>query len=156
MSTGRKHTKSPGTGRILGGYLAACLTSAVAVGVVFGFLIEVRSTRSEWRIGTTFSDTIGLTVYIAPVILSLTFLPAILFILWSEKRAEQRLVVHAGAGIAMAIIGSLILPLAAKGVTFQGIAGLAVSFLPAGLVAGVTYWVIAGRRAGAAHLPSNS
>jgi uncharacterized membrane protein YdfJ with MMPL/SSD domain len=68
-------------GRILGGYLAACLTSAVAVGVVLGFLTEIQSIRSEWRILTTFSDTIGLTVYIAPVILSLTFLPAILFIL---------------------------------------------------------------------------
>jgi uncharacterized membrane protein len=103
-----------------------------------------------------FSDTIGLTIFITPVILSLTFLPATLFILWSEKRAEQRFVVYAGAGIAMAIIGSLILPLAMKGFTFRGVAGLAVFFLLAGLVAGVTYWVIAGRRAGAAHLSRNS
>ena len=154
MSASRKHTKFPGRGRILGGYLAACLTSAVAVGAVFGFLIQIRSTRTEWRIGTTFNDTIGLTVYIAPVILSLTFLPAILFILWSEKRAEQRLVVHAGAGIAMAIIGSLILPLAAKGVTFLALPDLQFPSCPRPSRR-VTYWVIAGRRAGAAHLSSN-
>lgn len=156
MSADEKHAKPSGQGRILGGYLLACLTSGIALGATFAVLAEIGSSRSQWRIGMMLGDTIALTIFTAPVVMMLTFLPVIPFVWWTEKRAERRFIVHAVAGIAMAALGSILLPLVMKGFTFQGVTGLAVFFLFAGLVAGATYWLVAGRRAGAGCLSRKS
>lgn len=145
-----KRARSLRQGRALGGYLLACLTSGVVLAIVFVVLIEISSSTPKWRAARLFGDVIGLTMFIAPVVMTMTFLPTVLFVWWSEKQAERRFVVHAGAGMAMAVVGSVLLPFVMKGFTFQGVAGLAVYFLLAGFVAGATYWLISGRHAGVA------
>lgn len=150
MSEDEKRARPLRQARALGGYLLACLTSGILLAMVFAFPIGISSTTPEWRAARLFGDVIGLTMFTAPVVMTMTFLPTVLFVWWSEKRAERRFVVHAGAGMAMAVVGSVLLPFVMKGFTFRGVAGLAAYFLLAGFVAGATYWLISGRHAGAA------
>jgi hypothetical protein len=150
MSAGEQHSKPSRQGRIFGGYLLACLASGVALAIASVVLNEITSLsiKPKWRIGVMFGDAVTLTFFIAPVILTATFLPATLVGWWSERRAERRFVVYALVGMLMAIFGSTIFFSSVPDFTIRGFAPQWIMYGPAGFIAGATYWLIAGRSAG--------
>lgn len=150
MSADEHRSKPSRQGHIIGGFLLACFTSGVALAIVFVVLNEVSSTliKPKWRAGRMFGDVIALTAFIAPVILTATFLPASLVVWWSEKRTERRFGVYALAGILMAIIGSTIFYAGVPDFSIRSFAPQWMLYGPAGFIGGATYWLVAGRRAG--------
>lgn len=159
MSTDKKLAKFFGQFRPLAGYLLACLTSGFVIGIGIAALENIsRTTPKPWDAARLFLDATALTLFTAPVVMTMTFLPVILFVWWSEKRAERRFIVHAVAGIAIAIVGSISLfwLLGARDFTLRNISAFFVFYCPAGFMAGSTYWFVAGRRAGAVNLLQNS
>jgi hypothetical protein len=89
--------------------------------------------------------------FVALFIGYLAFFPALLFIAVAEALARRDWLYYAlsGGGVALVIVGAA---LVAGG---EGAAFPALSFVGAGLVGGIAYWLAAGRRAGAwLHGPS--
>lgn len=146
MNAGRTHLTPSRQIRILSGYALACLTSAIVLAMIFAVPARLSSSRPQWQAGGLLGDVAALTIFIAPTIVALTLLPAALFVWWAEKRGVRRFIAYAGAGMAMAVLGSTVFFWKVDGTTLLGTVFRSTCFILAGFVAGATYWLVAGRR----------
>lgn len=141
---------APGTlRRVLGGYLLACLGSGLLMGAV---LVASSAATGSLSGGTTLRVVPALLIYISAVIsafiIPLTFLPATLFVLWSEARGKREWITHSAAGIVMAGVGLLAFECFPNGKEISRDPIILISALTGGILAGTIYWLLAGRHAG--------
>ena len=132
--------------RAFGGWLAGCAAASVILyASMFAF---IGRTPRDYNVDLTSMALVGL-VYILPIIFVITVVltgfPAA-FVVWLSEKFELRSMRFFGAaGVAIAVIVNGVLALLAM---LSGVAPyLRVSwqFLVAGLVAGLIYWVVAGK-----------
>jgi hypothetical protein len=81
-------------------------------------------------------------------IIPLSFLPATLFVLWSEAGRKRRWIAHLGAGIVISGCGLLAFEYLPNGKEISRDPTVLISAFAGGILAGTIYWLIAGRHAG--------
>lgn len=85
MSTDKKRAKSSGQFRPFLGYLLACLTSGLVIAIAIAVMENIsRTTPKPWDAARLFRDAIALTLFTAPIVMTVTFLPAVPFVWWSD------------------------------------------------------------------------
>jgi hypothetical protein len=144
---------APGTlRRVLGGYLLACVGSGLLIGTV---LFASSTATGSIPSGNTLQIMPALftLIYVSVVItvffiMPLSFLPATLFVLWSETGRRRRWIAHSGAGIVISGCGLLAFECLPNGREMSRDPIVLISVLAGGILAGTIYWAIAGRHAG--------
>ena len=135
--------------RALGGWLAGC--AAASVILYASVFVFIGRTPRAYNVDLAFMGLVGL-IYILPIIFVITVVltgfPAA-FVVWLSEKFELRSVRFFGAaGVSIAVFVNGVLALLAM---LSGVAPyLRVSwqFLVAGLVGGLTYWLVAGKHIG--------
>jgi hypothetical protein len=115
---------------IMAGYAAASVAAGFAIALVFS------SAGLKGAVMPTFAGAIErlgefyvLTVLVSAFVLALAAVPSAALIFFAERRSERSTFFYAAAGTCV-------------GLLFFGV------FAPAGLIAGLIYWAVAGRHAG--------
>jgi hypothetical protein len=127
--------------RTLGGWLAGC---GAATAVIYGTLVILAGLLS----GDGSTRPMGISALpfltVVPSVFAFTMVvsgsPAALTIWLSRRFRIRSLAFFCGCGAAIGVVGQAVL--------FQWIAELGLLFAVAGCAAGLTYWLIAGKRAG--------
>lgn len=137
--------------RVLGGYLMACFMA----GIVIGCFLTVPAV-SDPGSSLSLSDSMFLAVVhvgmATAFVVFLSFIPATFMIFVTELWAIQSRAVYLATGLVTSIV-SLIISLLWSGshrlhTPLRVLEMWGLMMCVAGLVAGYTYWKIAGRRAG--------
>ncbi|MCO5066962.1 MAG: hypothetical protein M9924_21590 [Rhizobiaceae bacterium] len=89
-----------------------------------------------------------LSIVASGFVFVLTFIPAAIFIVWSEARSYRKCGVHVAAGIGMSILAILSLHATNGGSDLASTPDAIAGMLGGGIVAGAVYWAISGKRAG--------
>ena len=121
---------------ILGGLFAAC--GAAAIAMMLG-RPDLTCSKVDFVCGAIF---VGLSL----IALAVTALPALLLVLYTEARSVRSVFVYLSFGMVVSSLPPLRPPLVetiGSVVTLQNL-----TVMVAGAVGGLTYWAIAGRRAG--------
>jgi len=120
---------------LVAGYLASVFVSGLVLNIMLSFTSD--------GTGQMMSDTVYFPVVLLAVALY-TALPSLLFVLLCEKKAIRHPAFHVAFSTLLAFAGFPLL--------FQSldpdILVMALYVSPAGLVAGLVYWYIAGRHSG--------
>jgi len=140
--------------RVLDGWFRGCATATATLGAVVLFLIirDFGSIEQALNI-TCFMALLALPLTMILTCL-LTALPAGLVIWFSERLSIRSGIFYAGVG---AVIGVLIFALIIKGLSATPVVlpqsaivvPFSIVFGVAGCLAGIAYWFVAGRHAGA-------
>ena len=135
--------------RVLGGWLAGCAAATVTI---YALVIVVLGMRLGGDAkGLVAVSLVGL-VYAVPIIFIETFvlsgLPAVLVIWMSEKFQLRSSLFFGGAGAAIGGLFDVLLHVVSRGHTAGKPATGSLLFAVAGLMAGLTYWLVAGKHAG--------
>ncbi|QCI64426.1 hypothetical protein [Phreatobacter stygius] len=145
---------------VLGGYAGACIVAglvllACAAGFASGNLpvSEARPRAGLEDLGSLYLALCLVSVYIGV----LALLPAAAIIAYAERRGLRSPLFYGGAGAvaAVTVVGAVLLVLLLAGApqreVFRGASPLfrlLLLFAAPGLAGGLTYWLIAGRKAG--------
>ena len=139
---------------VLGGYIGACIAAGLALAIAYVVNPGYRS-----PIGASGLDQVGffyaLTGFASIVIGMFALLPTLPFLIYTERHGVRSPVFYVVAGILVAVLAFIsYLTLFGTGPTAPAVEVTArdsvaiIIFAPAGLVAGLTYWLIAGRSTG--------
>jgi hypothetical protein len=135
--------------RAFGGWLAGCAAATV---IIYAFvLIRFSAFPPGYNVPPA-SFALASLIYVLPIIFVVTLvlsgLPAVFVIWFSEKYRRRSALFFGGAGAAIGLLISdiLVLVLSKGPPSFPPRIGW--QFLVAGLVAGLTYWRVAGKHAG--------
>lgn len=134
--------------RALGGWLSGCAAATVTLYAIVIFALGM--VPGGEAVGLAAVAILGLA-YVVPIIFITTFVlsgfPAALVIWFSEKFRLRSILFFGGAGVAIGVlIHSVLTHVALRGLALQSTVGS--PFVVAGLVAGLTYWRVAGKHAG--------
>ena len=161
-------------GRIAVAYLVASSVAALAIVALVAampFIVDIISPEMKifespalrsYAFGKLFLETAVLFPIIMTVVLSVSMPAALFFIVHGEQTSQRRLPFHAIGGIITSIVG--LVGLAVLDVIDKYFAGMGLQFeyllkalwpplfpvigMIAGLAGGLTYWLLAGRKAG--------
>jgi hypothetical protein len=123
-------------GIILGGLFAACATAAATT--MFG-TPDLACSKIDFLCGVIF-------IVFSLNALAIAALPALILILYTEARSVRSISIYLGFGIVVSLLPLLRAPLVET--IGSVIAWQNLPVMIAGLIGGLTYWIIAGRRAG--------
>ena len=136
---------------ILGGYIGACIAAGLALALAYAVSPGLRNPGGVDQLGLLYALTGVASMFIGMFAL----LPALPFLIYTERRSVRSPVFYAVAGVLVAVLSFIAyVTLFGRGPNAVSVKEIVrdsaaiVLFAPAGLVAGLTYWLISGRSAG--------